>query len=459
MTAMTRDRQPTACVDNRVRNERSPSPALPGEDKRSEGRTENDGPGLALEQGQCRVTCFAALVLALCVAACGGGDKKETTTPDKVKPSGDQQSMNDPGDPVDTGGASDSAGGTSASSGARDTSSGPRASGSDTGGGPGVAGGPSGPGGPSALPPPAEPALPAVTMPNYDPDPSQARSQVEQHLTVARAALSTSIPDGETALREARLALTIDAANIDAAAMVAFAYYHKRLYDTAELVLDDLFKREAAKQNANVYYVYGLVYDHTNRPDQAVLSFKKAVELNPNHASALVNLGVHQLQNSQYAEALASFERLVHQFNRSDAITLTSLGSAYRGHAADYPAGTPDHDDNVRKAEAAYKRALQNNNGYGPAYYNLGLLYLDNEPFPGLADNMLRLNTAKTYFDQYKNMSNVDMKLYDDRMKDVSKAIKRAEKLLKKSKGAGGSATPATTPAKPRSGAKRGGNP
>ena len=50
------------------------------------------------------------------------------------------------------------------------------------------------------------------------------------------------------------------------------------------------------------------------------------------------------------------------------------------------------------------------------------------------------------------------MKLYDDRMKDVSKAIKRAEKLLKKSKGAG--ATPATTPeAKPRSGAKRGGNP
>jgi tetratricopeptide (TPR) repeat protein len=430
MTAMTRDRQPTACVDNRVRTERSP-----------------------------RVTRFATL-LALCVAAaCGGGEKKETTTPDKAKPSGDQQSMNDPGDPIDSSGSSsDTTGGTaSSSSGSRGTASGPGASGST-----GSPGSPSpSAGGPGAsMPPPTEPPLPTVTMPNYDPDPSQARSQVEQHLTVARAALSTSIPDGETALREARLALTIDAANIDAAAMVAFAYYHKRLYDTAELVLDDLFKREAAKQNANVYYVYGLVYDHTNRPDQAVLSFKKAVELNPNHASALVNLGVHQLQNSQYSEALVSFERLVQQFNRTDAITLTSLGSAYRGHAADYPAGTPDHDNNVRRAEAAYKRALQSNNGYGPAYYNLGLLYLDNEPFPGLFDNLLRLNTAKTYFDQYKNMSNVDMKLYDDRMKDVSKAIKRAEKLLKKSKGSGAGATPATTPeAKPRSGAKRGGNP
>ena len=376
-----------------------------------------------------RILTVLAALLALCVAAaCGGADKKATTTPDKVKPSGDQQSMNDPGDP-DSGGASGggASGGTSSSGGSRGSSpSGPPGAG-DTGS----------PGGASALPPPAEPALPVVTMPNYDPDPAAARSQVEQHLTVARAALSTSIPDGETALREARLALSIDAASIDAAAMVAFAYYHKKLYDTAELVLDDLFKREAAKQNANVYYVYGLVYDHSNRPDQAVLSFKRAVEINPNHASALVNLGVHQLQNSQYSEALVSFERLVHQFNRNDAITLTSLGSAYRGHAADYPAGTPDHDDNVRRAEASYKRALQNNNGYGPAYYNLGLLYLDNDPFPGLADNLLRLNTAKTYFDQYKNMSGVDMKLYDDRMKDVTKAIKRAEKQQKKTKAGG----------------------
>ena len=79
----------------------------------------------------------------------------------------------------------------------------------------------------------------------------------------------------------ARAALKIDASSVDAAAYVAFAYYHKKQYDTAELVLDDLFKRRAAKQNANVYYVYGLVYDHTNRPEQAVLAYKKAVELNP----------------------------------------------------------------------------------------------------------------------------------------------------------------------------------
>ena len=388
------------------------------------------------------------------LGACGGA-QKPAAAPAQARPAGDAQSMNDFGDPAGSANAGDTN---------------PRPPGAAPAG-PSQPARPPGAGAPGSAPEPTpDPAAdrnraggpelaatPQVTMPNYDPDPMQARSQVDQHLQIARQALAGATPDPDTALREARLALDIDAASVEAAAMVAFAYYHKKLYDTAELVLDDLFKRDAAKQNANVYYVYGLVYDHTNRPDQAVLSYQKALEINPNHASALVNLGVHQLQNTRYAEALATFERLVNQFGRGDVVTLTSLGSAYRGHAADYPASSPDHDDNVRRAEAAYKRALQVGPSYGPAYYNLGLLYLDNEPFPGLRDNLLRLNTSKSYFDQYKNMPGVDMKLYDERMKDVTKAIKRAEKQQKKSRSS--APVPAAAPAKPRAGGKRGSNP
>jgi tetratricopeptide (TPR) repeat protein len=355
---------------------------------------------------------WPALVVAVAIAACGGGNKKTGTTP--KSPGGDSsggQSMTDTGDPSDPGGGSGTPGG-----------AGGDASGSGAGGG----GNPSDPGG-----------GPAISVPNLDPDPAQAKSQVEQHLTVARSALNAKTPDAETALREARLALAVDAANVDAAAMVAFAYYHKRLYDTAELVLDDLYRREAAKGNANVNYVYGLVYDKTNRPDQAVLAYKKCVQANPNHASALVNLGVHQLKNSQYGEAQQTFERLTQHFHRNDAVTLTSLGSAYRGRSAEYPANAPEHDQLVRSAESSYKRAIQANNSYGPAYYNLGLLHLDNDPYPGMADPMLRLTTAKGYFDQYKNMPGFDLKLYETRMKDVEKAIKRVQKQMKK-KASGG---------------------
>ena len=199
-------------------------------------------------------------------------------------------------------------------------------------------------------------------------------------------------------------------------------------------MLDDLFKRETAKSNAQVYYVYGLVYDKTNRPERAQLAFEKSVGIDPNHASALVNLGVHQLQQGQYGPAQQTFERLTKQFNRTDAITLTSLGSAYRGRSADYPPGDGERAQFVRAAEGSYKRATQANANYGPAYYNLGLLYLENDPFPGIADGITRLNAAKGYFDQYKNMPGVDIKLYDERMKDVTKLIKRLEKQNKKKK-------------------------
>ncbi len=368
---------------------------------------------------------FGALLLSLVIVACGGGDKKGKTTPGgsgTTITTDNSQSMNDR-DP--TGDAT-------------------------TGGNPGA--NPGGPGGTGSLPSPngggatADDSGPPIIAPNLDPDPQQARAQVEQHLQVARSALSAQTPDAETALKEARLALAIDASNVDAAAMVAFAYYHKKLYDTAELVLDDLYKRDAAKTNANVNYVYGLIYDRTNRPERALLAYQKAVQINPNHASALVNLGVYQLKNSQYNDAQATFERLTKEFNRIDAVTLTSLASAYRGRSADYQAGSAERNQYVQSAEANYKRATQANANYGPAYYNLGLLYLDNDPFPGVADSVQRLNAAKGWFDQYKNMPNVDMKLYDARMKDVAKAIKRAEKQKKKAKSGGGGGGGGDTP-------------
>ncbi len=357
---------------------------------------------------------IGTVLLCLAVAACHNNDKP--TTPKSGGGSGSgtgsgDQSMHDTGDP--TGGA-------------------------PTGGGPTGGGNTGGTGSGSAVvgndpnAPVAPPEGPPIVAPNLDPDPTQAKSAVDQHLAVARAALSAPTPDADAALKEGRAALAIDATSLDAAAMVAFAYYHKKLYDTGELILDDVFKRPAAKQNANIFYVYGLIYDKTNRPAQAEVAFNTAVQLNPNFPSALVNVGVHQLTNQQYAAAQATFEKLTGQFNRADAITLTSLGSAYRGRAAEYPASAGEHDQFVKQADSAYKRAIQSNASYGPAYYNLGLLYLDNDPFPGISDALVRLQSAKDFFDKYKSSPGFDIKLVADRQKDVDKAIKKAQKKANK---------------------------
>ena len=358
------------------------------------------------------------LLVCAALAACGGGSKKTNTTPTgagSASGGGDSQSMKDTPMPDTGGGGGGGAGQGLPNAGGGGGDTGGSGSAADTG--------------------------PAVSYPNYDPDPAQAKAQVDQHLGVAKQALSAPTPDADTALREARAALSIDASNLDAAAYVAFALYHKKQYDSAELVLDDVFKRPAAKENANIFYVYGLVYDHTNRPEQAVLAFKQAVQLNPNLASAQVDLGVHQLQNKQYADAQGTFEKVVQQFGRNDAVTLTNLASAYRGRSGDYPAGSGDRNNYIIQAEATYKKALAANPNYGAAYYDLALLYLDADPYPsggGSLDNMQRLNAAKQFLDQYKNMPGVDMKLYDTRAKDVDKAIKREEKKRKKAGKGGG---------------------
>jgi len=361
---------------------------------------------------------IGALLLCAAIAACGGGAKKGGTTPKGGTGAGgtDATSMNDTGTPGGGGtGSGASAGGTPTAPGMLQDGTGGTTAASE----------------------------PPIVFPNQDPDPAQAKAQVDAQLAIAKQALAMPTPDADAALRAAREALKIDASSVDAAAYVAFAYYHKKQYDTAELVLDELFKRPTSKQNANVYYVYGLVYEHTNRPEQAVLAYRKSVELNPGFASALVNLGAFQLRNKQYSEAQGTFEKLTREMNRNDAVTLTSLGSAYRGRSADYPPGSGDRNQLILAAEASYKRATQANPNFGPAYFNLALLYLDADPFPsggGALDTLQRLNAAKSWLDQYKNMPGVDMKLYDERNKDIDKAIKREQKKRAKStkKGGGG---------------------
>lgn len=338
------------------------------------------------------------------LVGCGGGSG--TNAAGTMPKAADGQSMSDRGDPAFGGGT-----------------------GSD---GSAAAGGNLGASDPSAEGP--------MMFPNLDPDPAQAKTQVDQHLAIARQALSSQPPEADMALREAREALKIDATSVDAAAYYAFAYYHKKQYDTAELVLDDVFKRESAKNNASIYYVYGLVYERTNRLEQAVLAYRKALEINPNFPSALVNLGAYQLKNKQYGEAQTTFERLTKEFRRADAIVLTSLGSAYRGRAGEYPAASPDRNQLIVSSEQAYRRAILVNPSYGPAYYNLALLYLDADPFPsggGTLDTMQRLTAAKDFLDKYKGMPGADVKMYDERMKDVTKAVKHEEKRRKKAGKAG----------------------
>jgi tetratricopeptide (TPR) repeat protein len=282
-------------------------------------------------------------------------------------------------------------------------------------------------------------AAPPIVPPDLDLPPRDQQQRVQAHLANARGALRGAARDPDRALNETRAALEADAGNIDAVVLMAHAYHAKDLDDTAEVVLDMVYKeRPAARSNPGLYHVYGLIYDATDRPERAMLAYRKAVELDPNHRSALINLGVHYLSNRMFADAVRVYERLTRELSASSAAIWTNLGSAYRGHAADYPAGSPRRDELLRLADTSYRRALSEDRSYANAYYNLGLLYLDAEPFPGPdgpMDTLKRLERARTYFDEYRGMRGANMDLVGERLKQVDKLMKREATRRKRTKG------------------------
>ncbi len=279
--------------------------------------------------------------------------------------------------------------------------------------------------------------------PNLDPKRNKkATKQTSETIILANQALRRR--DSNAAIFQAKQVLAEEPRNIDAVVILAFANYQKRLYDTAEVILDLVLRDDARKAAANrssrLFYVYGLIYEKTDRPSLALRAYQKAVSLDPNAKGALTNVGVHYLKNHLFDRAIQVYERLTGQLGVRTAVAWTNLASAYRGQSASAATSRARRDVLLKKAEVAYKRAISVNRNYGNVYYNLGLLYLDAKPFPskkGELDNLRRLETAKTYFDEYRSKSGANHKLADARKKQVSRLIKREKKRRAKKKDAG----------------------
>ncbi len=352
----------------------------------------------------------AALCALLLASACGK-DKKEDTTPDPANP-GDGTRPED----VDPVGADDVPGG------------GP-------GDGPIVGGGD--PADPDGTDDPIDPDDPdgdpgdggsgALEPPTLDRAPAEVQRIVDKHMKAGVAAMRGNRPDD--AIAEARKVLAENEVYVPGMILLAQAYYAKGFYDKAEAILDIAVKRPDGPTSERLHFLFGLVYDKTDRPEQALVSFEKAVRARPDYKNGLLNLGAKYLARKRYRDAVRVYETLTGQLGDNRAVVWNNLGSAYRGLSIDASA---DKLDALRRAESAYKRASTSDKNYAYAYYNLGILYLDAEKFPGPGgqplDEIKRLERAKTYFRQYRGMSGADQDLVDDQVAVADKLIQREER-------------------------------
>jgi len=87
--------------------------------------------------------------------------------------------------------------------------------------------------------------------------------------------------------------------------------------------------KKKAKQNPNYssYYELGILYKENNNIDDAVKSFKKAIELNPQHANALYELGIVYEQQKNYDEAIKNYNESLKIKESSEAFQ--NLGVCY----------------------------------------------------------------------------------------------------------------------------------
>ncbi len=232
---------------------------------------------------------------------------------------------------------------------------------------------------------------------------------------LAQALVYQGSPDKlEQAFTEARKVLKADERNVGAMIVLAQVFYKQKKYELAGSVLDNALKIEP--NNAVAHLLRGFVYLTQKDRKKAFQSFKTAATLRGDLVEAQINYGAFLNEAQDWEKAVAALE-MAKKYAPQRADVYLNLGNAYRG------AGR------AKDALEAYRMVQKLEPQNREVLFNLGLLHLDSE-LPGV-DTLSRLQTAKIYFERYKNAGGHDERL-DALIKDAERAIGKEKRRLER---------------------------
>jgi Flp pilus assembly protein TadD len=192
-------------------------------------------------------------------------------------------------------------------------------------------------------------ALEALVREKCDSDGPCDRFQPDARNALAGRALAEGRLDD--AIRHGRNALLGDPENVNAFLNVAIAYFRKGLPDQAGLIATSALEKNP--NAASLHNLMGLVYLSKDDSRGATQAFTAALEVDPTHDDARLNLAALELAYGDFAGALKRFDEVL--ANRPDdpelvtsrAVALRGLkrfdeaDAAYRA-AATLPGANPD---------------------------------------------------------------------------------------------------------------------
>lgn len=242
---------------------------------------------------------------------------------------------------------------------------------------------------------------PSDSLAALDLNEAQRDALVAPRLERARKALAGR--DFDKAIAELRPVFEVESDNVDALLLMARAYLDKGWLPKARRILETATKSGKGAGSARLWMMLGLVHERSgNELALARDAYAKATKLKPNYAKAWTNLGATHLELGDYEAAVAALETAL-SIESESVVALTNMGTAYRRHATQLREDREKRDELVRKAENAYRSALAVDESYAPAHFDLGLLYLDTNGFPGREDAD-RLRLAVRHLREYERL-------------------------------------------------------
>jgi tetratricopeptide (TPR) repeat protein len=120
--------------------------------------------------------------------------------------------------------------------------------------------------------------------------------------------------------------------------------------------------RVHSERQAESYFQQGLALEESGAPiEKAIEAYRKAAELNPGAAGALVNLGTIYYRQRKYEDAERQYQKAV-EVDANYPLAHYNLGNLY------------DEQGDLTRAEQHYTAALHLNPNYADAHFNLALL-------------------------------------------------------------------------------------
>jgi DNA-binding transcriptional MerR regulator len=121
-------------------------------------------------------------------------------------------------------------------------------------------------------------------------------------------------------------------------------------------------RKQNALREAEAWFQKGLDLEETGAPvEHAVEAYLKVLELNPEAAGALVNLGTISYRQRKFADAERYYKQAV-AADRTYPLAEFNLGNLY------------DEQNRTEEALVHYRAALELNPGYADAHFNIALL-------------------------------------------------------------------------------------